>query len=53
MATGSILEIKKYFGARYDGTGGTLKEFRAEWEMLSDRDKADLKAGIADETLTY
>ena len=53
MATGSILEIKTYFGARNDGSGKTLKEFRAEWEMLTDKDKADLKAGLVDGTLNY
>ena len=30
-----------------------LAQFRKEWGALSDSDKAQLKAGLGDETLTY
>lgn len=31
----------------------TLKQFTDGWKRLTDQDKADLKQGIADGTLTY
>jgi len=30
-----------------------LAKFRAEWSELSEQDKADLKAGMTDGSLTY
>ncbi len=38
--------IAKFFGIK-------LAQFRAEWADLSDQDKADLKAGMSDGSLTY
>ena len=40
----------KYFGKR---DGQTLSEFRDEWNTLSEAGKAQLTAGLTDETLTY
>lgn len=31
----------------------TITQFSAEWKTLTDKDKADLKNGIGDGTLTY
>jgi hypothetical protein len=45
----TILDVKKYFGY---GTGEAA-QFRQEWDALSDKDKADLKNGIGNGTLTY
>lgn len=41
-----MVEVMKYFGMK-------VTEFRAEWARLTDRDKEQLKRGVADGTLTY
>jgi len=41
-----MAEICKFFGMK-------LPQFRAEWSKLSDQDKADLKKGIGNGSLTY
>lgn len=43
----SMVDVKNYFG--YDKIG----EFRSDWNALTESDKAQLKQGIEDGTLTY
>lgn len=43
----TILEIKNFFGYT------KLTEFKADWEKLTDKDKAEIKAGLADGTYNY
>lgn len=48
----TLLEIKTFFesgGKKFD----SLKDFRAQWEQLSESDKAQLKAGLSDNTFNY
>ncbi len=45
MAT--MVDVMRFFG--YENAA----QFRKDWAQLSDQDKADLKAGIADGSLTY
>ena len=40
-------EVRKYFGY------ADLREFRADWSALSPVDKAELRGGIEDKSLTY
>jgi hypothetical protein len=49
MATATLKVIADYFKL----PGETLKDFRDQWERLSDKDKADLKNGLGDGTLNY
>ena len=42
----SIKEVREFFDI-------PVSQFAKEWRMLSDKDKADLKKGIGDGTLTY
>lgn len=42
----SLKEVRDYFGL--DG-----KQMVAEWRKLSEQDKADLRGGLGDGTLTY
>lgn len=44
---GSMVAVMRYMG--YENTA----QFRKEWATLSEADKTQLKAGIADGTLTY
>lgn len=46
MADASIKEVMAYFGI-------PIATFSKEWKELSDSDKADLRRGIGDGTLTY
>lgn len=47
MASKSILvQIREFFGM-------DMPSFRKEWAAMSDADKADLKAGVENGTLTY
>lgn len=46
MADATLKEVREYFGM-------TTPEFRAEWVPLPDSDKAELKAGIGNGTLSY
>lgn len=53
----TLLEIKTFFETS-DKTGkgrkfDSLKDFRAQWEQLSESDKAQLKAGLSDGTFNY
>lgn len=43
----TMLEIKNWFGYK------TIKDFRADWEALTDQDKAQIKAGLSDGTFNY
>lgn len=45
----SIKAVADFF--RKDGE--TLSDFSKQWKELSDKDKADLRNGIADGSLTY
>jgi hypothetical protein len=45
----SLKDVMDFFGKN----GGTLKDFRAEWEALTDQDKNDLKEGIGNGSLNY
>lgn len=49
MADATLKQVADYF--RKDGE--PLSKFGDEWKQLSDADKADLKQGIGDGTLTY
>lgn len=48
----SIVDVKKFFES-----GGTkwasLKDFRADWEQLTEKDRAEIKAGLDDGTYNY
>lgn len=46
----NMSDVYKYFA---DGTDYKMVEFRTDWGKLSDKDKADLKAGLEDGTLNY
>ncbi len=52
MSDASLAEIYDYFS---DNKQNDYKmgQFRDEWKKLTDQDKADLKKGIGDRTLTY
>ena len=49
MADATLKQIAEFF--RKDGE--TLSQFAEEWKSLSDKDKADLKSGLGDGSLTY
>lgn len=53
----SIVDVKNIVGVRQDENGNprkeTTKEFTDEWRKLSDQDKADLKKGVDDGSMTY
>lgn len=49
MAQATLKTVADYFKL----PGETLKDFRAQWDALSDQDKTDLKNGLGDGTLTY
>lgn len=44
--TGTVVDVMRYFGMQ-------TATFKREWGNLTDRDKADLKQGIGDGSLTY
>lgn len=48
----SIKDVADFFRSG-DGPKVTLKEFSDEWKALSDGDKAQLREGIGNGTLTY
>ena len=37
----------------FKDSGITLREFSAEWKLLTEKDKDDFKSGIADGSLNY
>lgn len=41
-----MVKVMQYFGMK-------AAEFRAQWTLLSEQDKADLTNGVKDGTLTY
>jgi hypothetical protein len=43
----TMIDVMKYFGY------SNASKFRAEWTNLNPQDKADLKGGLTDETLSY
>lgn len=45
-AKGILNQVREFFGM-------TMPEMNKEWRALSDEDKAQIKAGIEDGTLTY
>jgi len=49
MADATLKQVADFF--RKDGE--TLSQFAEEWKNLPDVDKAHLKAGIGDGSLTY
>lgn len=49
MATATLKTVADYFKQ----SGETLKDFRDQWERLTDQDKADLKQGLGDGSLSY
>lgn len=49
MAAATIKQVTDYFRRE----GQTLKEWTAEWNQLSEEEKAQLKEGIGNGTLTY
>lgn len=46
-----MLKVFKFLSAGYPEY--KMSQFRTEWSELSDESKAQLKAGIEDETYTY
>ena len=51
----TIKQIMDYFNADLsDGDARkTLKSFSAEWKLLTDTDKAQIKQGLSDGTFNY
>lgn len=49
MADATIKGVYDFFKSTYS----SLAQFRKDWDALSETDKAQLKAGIGDGTLTY
>jgi hypothetical protein len=47
-----MLDVFNYFSDNKTN-GYKLAAFKADWTKLSDKDKEDLKSGIANGTLTY
>jgi hypothetical protein len=47
MATVTLNDVRKFFG--YDSLGA----FRTDWSSLTDEDKAQIKGGLEDVSLTY
>lgn len=47
MGNSTLNDIRKFFGI------DNIAQFRKEWNDLSDKDKAELKSGIQDDTYTY
>lgn len=46
MADATLKDVMAFFDM-------TAEEVRREWKLLTDADKADIKRGIGDGTLTY
>jgi hypothetical protein len=44
---GILIKIKEFFGF------ASLQDFKAEWSELSEKDRTDLRKGIADGSMTY
>ena len=42
-----LTQVKEFFGFP------TLADFKVDWQLLSDTDRDQIKAGIADGSLTY
>ena len=51
MADATLKQVADFFVVKENGD--TLTKFSAEWKLLSDQDKADIKSGIGDGTLNY
>jgi hypothetical protein len=53
----SIKDVKAIVGRTQDENGNprdeTLSEFSKQWRSLDDKDKADLKKGVDDGSMTY
>jgi hypothetical protein len=52
MADATMLDVFNYMSDN-KSNGYKLATFKNDWSNLTDQDKADLKAGIGDGTLTY
>jgi len=50
MAVATMKVVMDFFGKK---EGSSLKGFTDEWKALTDNDKAQIKAGLEDGTLTY
>lgn len=46
MAEATLKDIREYFGM-------DMPTFKREWLKLTTQDKADIKAGLSDGTLSY
>lgn len=61
MTAATVSDVYAYFAdSHVDETTGkkvnngyTLSQFNAHWKALTDKDKADLKTGIGNGSLTY
>lgn len=51
----TIKQIMDFFNANLEASDPrkTLKSFSAEWKALSDTDKAQIKEGLSNGTMTY
>jgi len=52
MADATATEVMRFFDFTEDGKQNVAK-FRKEWAELSDEDKAAIKTGIGNGTLSY
>lgn len=50
MATSTLNDLRKYFG---EVKTYPVKAFSDDWKLLPEQDKAEIKAGFEDGTLTY
>lgn len=51
--TVTLGDIAKFFGYHDNKEAGGLAKFRSDWAKLSTQDKAEIKTGLSDGTLTY
>lgn len=52
MAAATIKDVSDYFKTG-DPDRDKLGNFKNEWTALTDKDKAEIKQGLGDGTLTY
>lgn len=55
MADATLAQVAEFMGYKNgaENPSDSLAQFRKDWATMSDTDKAQLKAGIGDGTLTY
>jgi len=53
MADSGINVIWAFFKPSYLATNHSLRQFKEEWDALTDKDKNDIREGIGNGSLTY